>query len=67
MKLNEINFETLDENFETICDEINDSKEAVTLSLKSGRKVYILPEENYNNVSHFVMAKISPLSTKSHN
>lgn len=65
-KTNEINFETLNEKFETICDEVNAGNEAVTLTLKSGRKVYIMPEDNYNNISRFVIAQVSPL-TLSHN
>jgi hypothetical protein len=31
----------------------------VALTLKSGRKVYIVPEENYNRISNFVVVNTS--------
>lgn len=53
--LKEMDFTTLKNNFDEICDEINKSDEAVTLTLKSGRKVFIMPEKNYNNISRYVI------------
>lgn len=55
----ETDFTTLKNNFDALCDEINNGNEAVTLSLKSGRKVFILPEKNYDNISHIVMVNTS--------
>lgn len=43
----EMDFTTLKNNFEEICDEINNGGDAVALSLKSGRKVFVMPEKNY--------------------
>lgn len=55
----EMDFTTLKNNFDEICDEVNNGSEAVALSLKSGRKVFIMPEENYNNISHIFMVNTS--------
>ena len=60
--MNEISFTTLKNDFDNVCNQVNDHKEAITLTLKSNRKVYIMPEESYDNIQRFV---ISPLSTKS--
>ena len=38
----ELSFETLKNNFNNVCDEVNNSKEAMTLTLKSGRKVFLM-------------------------
>lgn len=58
--VNELDFATLKNNFDTVCDEVNESGETVTLTLKSNRKVYIMPEENYNNVSRFIITSLTP-------
>mgnify|MGYP001030742810 CR=1 FL=1 len=55
---------TLKNNFEEICDEVNNGTEAVALSLKSGRKVFIMPEKNYDNISHIVMVNTSENALK---
>lgn len=55
----EMDFMSLKNNFDAVCDSVNDNGEAVALNLKSGRKVYIMPEENYDNVSHFVIKSVS--------
>ena len=47
--MKEITFTSLKNDFDAICDEVNQDKEAVTLTLKSNRKVYIMPEESYYN------------------
>lgn len=60
--MNEISFTTLKNDFNNVCNQVNEGKEAVTLTLKSKRKVYIMPEESYDNIERFV---ISPISTKS--
>lgn len=49
--LKEMDFTTLKNNFDEICDEINKGNETVTLTLKSGRKVFIMAEESYENVN----------------
>ena len=53
--LKEMDFTTLKNNFDEICDEINKGNETVTLTLKSGRKVFIMPEKNYDNISRYVI------------
>ncbi len=53
--LKEMDFTTLKDNFDEICDEINKGNETVTLTLKSGRKVFIMPEKNYDNISRYVI------------
>lgn len=55
----EMDFISLKNNFDTICDNVNENGDSVALNLKSGRKVYIMPEENYDNVSHFVIKSVS--------
>ena len=57
--MKEITFTSLKNNFEAICDEVNQDKEAVTLTLKSNRKVYIMPEESYDNIQRFVITNLS--------
>ena len=54
-ELKEMDFTTLKNNFDEICDEINKGNETVTLTLKSGRKVFIMPEKNYDNISRYVI------------
>lgn len=63
--MKEINFTTLKNNFNTICNQVNDEKEAVTLTLKSNRKVYIMPEENYDKIERFVITTLSPKTLSS--
>jgi len=53
--LKEMDFTTLKNNYDEICDEINKGSETVTLTLKSGRKVFIMPEKNYDNISRYVI------------
>ncbi len=60
----EMDFTTLKNNFEEICDEVNNGTEAVALSLKSGRKVFIMPEKNYDNISHIVIVNTSENALK---
>jgi len=55
----EMDFTTLNNNFDEICDQINNGSEAAALILKSGRKVFIMPEKNYDNISHLVMVNTS--------
>lgn len=56
--MNEITFSSLKNDFDSICNQVNEEKEAVTLTLNSNRKVYILPEENYDSMQQFVISKI---------
>ncbi len=60
----EMDFTTPKNNFEEICDEVNNGTEAVALSLKSGRKVFIMPEKNYDNISHIVIVNTSENALK---
>ena len=53
--LKEMDFTTLKNNFDEICDEIKKGNETVTLTLKSGRKVFIMAEESYDNISRYVI------------
>lgn len=55
----ETDFTTLKNNFEELCDEVNNGDEAVALSLKSGRKVFIMPEKNYNSITRMVLVNTS--------
>lgn len=63
--MKEITFNSLKNDFDTICDQVNDNKEAVTLTLKSNRKVYIMPEENYDKIERFVITSFSPKTLSS--
>lgn len=64
--MKEITFTSLKNNFDAICDEVNQDKEAVTLTLKSNRKVYIMPEESYDNIQRFVITNLSSKTLSSH-
>jgi PHD/YefM family antitoxin component YafN of YafNO toxin-antitoxin module len=55
----EISYTSLRDNFNDVCEQINSGTDAVALTLKSGRKVYIVPEENYNRISNFVVVNTS--------
>ena len=55
----ETDFTTLKNNFDELCDEINNGDETVALTLKSGRKVFIMPEKNYDNISRIIMVNTS--------
>lgn len=57
--IKEMDFISLKDNFDTVCDNVNDSSATVALNLKSGRRVFIIPEENYDNISRFVIRKVS--------
>lgn len=57
--MNEINFESLTNDFDAVCNQVNDDKEVLTLTLKSNRKVYIMPEENYDSIQKFVITGIN--------
>ena len=55
----EMDFVSLKNNFDAVCDDVNEKGESVTLALKSGRKVFIMPEENYDDISHFIIKSVS--------
>lgn len=57
--MKEINFTSLKNNFEAISDQVNGNHETVTVSLKSGRKVYVMPEENYDQIQRFIIPRCS--------
>lgn len=52
--MTELSFESLKNDFDAVCNQVNEEKEAVTLTLKSNRKVYIMPEESYDQIERFV-------------
>lgn len=61
--MQEISFDTLRNDFNSLCTSVNEDKEPLTLTLNSNRKVYILPEEDYKNVQTFcVRFSSKPLS-----
>lgn len=64
--MKEINFNSLKNDFDAISDLVNQDKETVTLTLKSNRKVYIMPEESYDKVERFVITTLSPKTLSSH-
>ncbi len=55
----EMDFVTLKDNFDAVCDDVNEKGDAVALTLSSGRTVFLLPEENYDDVSHFIIKSVS--------
>lgn len=55
----EMDFTTLKNNFDELCDEINNGSDAAALNLKSGRKVFIMPEKNYDNISRTLVVNTS--------
>jgi PHD/YefM family antitoxin component YafN of YafNO toxin-antitoxin module len=55
----ELSYESLRDNFNDVCEQVNSGTNAMTLNLKNGRKVYIVSEENYDNISNFVMINTS--------
>ena len=57
--MTELTFESLKNDFDAVCNQVNEEKEAVTLTLKSNRKVYIMPEENYNQIERFIFTGIT--------
>lgn len=61
-----INFTDLSKNFDSVCNTVNGEKEAVTLTLKSNRKVYIMPEEDYDSIQHFIIPAVSTIDLASH-
>jgi len=52
----ELDFRSLKSDFDDVCNTVNDGKESVVLVLKSGRKVFIMPESGYDNISRFVIS-----------
>ena len=60
-----IDFTDLRENFDSVCNTVNNGKEAVTLTLKSNRKVYIMPEENYDSIQRFIIPAVSTINLAS--
>lgn len=52
----ELDSQSLKTNFDSVCDTVNDNNEAVTLILKSGRKVIIMPEKSYDSISRFMIS-----------
>jgi len=50
-----ISFASLRENFDDVCETVNGNRETVTLTLSGNRKVYILPEENYDCIQRVII------------
>lgn len=57
--MKEINFDSLKSDFDAVCNQVNEDKEVLTLTLKSNRKVYIMPEENYDSIQTFFVTGIN--------
>lgn len=57
--MNEIDFTSLKNNFNTICNQVNEDKETVTLTLKNNRKVYIMSEDSYDSIDRFFITSFS--------
>ncbi len=55
----EMDFVSLKNNFDAVCDDVNEKGNSVALTLSSGRKVFIMPEENYDEISHFIIKSVS--------
>lgn len=55
----EMDFVSLKNNFDAVCEDVNEKGESVALTLNSGRKVFIMPEENYDDISHFIIKSVS--------
>lgn len=54
-----MDFVSLKNNFDAVCDDVNEKGNSVALTLSSGRKVFIMPEENYDEISHFIIKSVS--------
>ena len=59
----EIDFADLKNNFDRICDDVNNN-ENLTLTLGNGRKVFIMSEKNYDNISRFIITNTQTLKIK---
>lgn len=59
----EIDFADLKNNFDKICDDVNNN-ENLTLTLGNGRKVFIMSEKNYDNISRFIITNAQTLKIK---
>lgn len=59
----EIDFADLKNNFDKICDDVNNN-ENLTLTLGNGRKVFIMSEKNYDNISRFIITNTQTLKIK---
>ncbi|MCD8038117.1 MAG: hypothetical protein LUE96_03395 [Lachnospiraceae bacterium] len=57
--ITEVDFAAFKNDFDALCDNVNNRREAAALCLESGRKVFILPEDNYDKVSHFIVKSVS--------
>lgn len=55
----ELSFETFKDNFDHVCDKVNNGSETAALTLKSGRKLFIMNEESYDSISRFIIVKTS--------
>jgi len=54
----EFDFISLKDKFDTVCEDVNENGASAVLTLNSGRKVFILPEEQYDNISHFMFKHV---------
>ena len=59
----EIDFADLKNNFDKICDDVNNNENS-TLTLGNGRKVFIMSEKNYDNISRFIITNTQTLKIK---
>lgn len=55
----ELDFVSLETKFDTVCKDVNENGESVVLTLNSGRQVFLMPEEKYDEISHFMIKTVS--------
>lgn len=55
----EFTFNSLKDKFDAVCEDVNENGASAVLSLNSGRKVFIIPEEQYDNISSFMFKRVS--------
>lgn len=55
----EFNFRSLKDKFDAVCEAVNENGASAVLTLDSGRKVYMIPEETYDEISHFMFKHVS--------
>lgn len=55
----ELDFVSFKKKFGAICKDVNENGESVVLTLNSGRQVFLMPEEKYDEISHFMIKTIS--------
>ena len=55
----EFTFNSLRDKFETVCEDVNENGSSAVLTLNNGKKVFLMPEEQYDNISRFMFKRVS--------